>query len=69
MRYLLLACLIGMVLLAGLYLRRRKLSMAELILCGALIILVPLLGPYLVLLMQPGEEYPAASPIKKTQRA
>jgi hypothetical protein len=65
MRLLLLACLIGMALLAGGYLRRRQLTMFELLWCGALIILVPLLGPYLVMLMQPGE---AAAPSPKASK-
>lgn len=55
MRYLLTACLVGMALLAILYLRRRELSTLEHIACGLLILLLPLLGPFLVIWFQPGQ--------------
>lgn len=54
MRYLLAAFLIGMALLALLYLRRRDLTPTEIIGWGLLIILVPLLGPFLVIVLKPG---------------
>ena len=54
MRFLLLFCLLGMVLLAVLYLRGRRLSLAAYLGWGLLIILAPLLGPFLVILLHPG---------------
>ena len=54
MRLLLLLCLLGMLVLAGMFLRGRKLSMPAYLGWGLLSILVPLLGPFLVILMHPG---------------
>jgi uncharacterized membrane protein YukC len=54
MRILLLACLIGMAILAALFLRKRSLSIPAYLGWGLLIILVPLIGPFLVILLQPG---------------
>ena len=55
MRSLLLVCLVGMALLAILYLRGRSLTMSEFIGWGLLIVLLPFLGPFLVILLRPGE--------------
>ena len=55
MRLLLAVCLLGMALLAILSLRQRKLSMAAYIGWGLLAILVPFVGPFVVLLLHPGE--------------
>ena len=55
MRVLLFICLLGMTLLAAFYLRRRKLTFQEYLGWGLLIVLVPLLGPFLVLLAAPGK--------------
>jgi hypothetical protein len=54
MRFFLVFCLVGMAVLAALYLRGRTLSLFEYLSWG-LLLLVPLLGPFLVILMQPGE--------------
>ena len=54
MRFLLLICLLGMAILAGLYLRKRNLSYSAYLGWGLLIVLVPLLGPFLVIFMRPG---------------
>lgn len=54
MRVLLAACIVGMALLALLSMRRRNLTSAEIIGWGLLIILVPLLGPFLVIVIKPG---------------
>jgi len=53
MRALLVIGLAGMVLLAALYLRGRELSAYEYLAWG-LLLLVPLLGPFLVILSAPG---------------
>lgn len=54
MRILLAVCIVGMALLALLSMRRRNLTPAEIIGWGLLIILVPLLGPFLVIVLKPG---------------
>jgi len=54
MRFLLAASMVGIALLALLYLRRRVLTPAEYFGWGLLIVLVPFLGPFLVILMKPG---------------
>ena len=55
MRVLLLVGALGMALLAAFYLRRRELTIAEYIGWGLLALLLPLLGPFLVILYQPGK--------------
>lgn len=60
MRTLLIGCMAGMTLLAAFYLRRREMSTEAYVAWGLLALLVPLLGPFLVILNQPGrlrEEY------------
>jgi uncharacterized membrane protein len=58
MRMMLLACIAGMALLAAFYLRRRDLTTREYIAWGLLALLVPLLGPFLVILNHPGRLRP-----------
>jgi hypothetical protein len=55
MRALLVICVLGMALLAALYLRRREMTIAEYIGWGLLAVLLPLLGPFLVILYRPGK--------------
>ena len=62
MRIILLACLIGMAILAALFLRKRSLSIPAYLGWGLLIVLVPLVGPFLVILLQPGTKRSAAAP-------
>ena len=54
MRILLVLCLAGMALLAAFYLRGRKLTFTEYLGWGLLAILLPILGPFLVILSHPG---------------
>jgi len=54
MRLLLCICLIGIAILAAFFLRGRSLSLLAYLGWGALIILFPLIGPFLVVLIQPG---------------
>lgn len=54
MRLLLLLCLLGMAVLAVFYLRERRLTIFAYFGWGLLILLVPLLGPFLVILLEPG---------------
>lgn len=54
MRALLFLCLLGMALLAAFYLRQRNLSITEYVGWGLLIVLLPLIGPFLVILSTPG---------------
>jgi hypothetical protein len=56
MRALLVICVLGMALLAALYLRRREMTIAEYIGWGLLAVLLPLLGPFLVILYRPGKK-------------
>jgi ABC-type transport system involved in multi-copper enzyme maturation permease subunit len=56
MRVLLAICLLGIALLASFFLRQRKLTMVETLAWGMLILLVPLLGPFLVILVRPGSK-------------
>jgi hypothetical protein len=53
-RVLLIADILGMALLAFFYLRQRKLSISEYMQYGLLALLVPLLGPFLVIVLKPG---------------
>lgn len=55
MRSLLILGLFGMALLAAIYLSRRSLTLQEYLVWGLLILLVPLLGPFLAILFAPGK--------------
>lgn len=52
---LLIACMIGEAVLAALYLRTRSLSMSEYFGWALVIVLVPLLGPFLAIATRPGD--------------
>jgi hypothetical protein len=54
-RLLLVVGALCMAILAVLYLRRRELTITEYIGWGLLIVLLPLLGPFLVIFYQPGK--------------
>lgn len=58
MRAFLVAGLMAMALLAIVYLRQRRLSISEYLLWGLLAVLVPLLGPFLVIWSRPGLQSP-----------
>jgi hypothetical protein len=55
LRMMLVATLIGMALVAGLYLSRRQLRPLEYLGWSLLALLCPLLGPFLVILAKPGK--------------
>lgn len=55
LRALLAICIWSMAVLAAVYLQRRSLPVHQYICWGLLIILVPLLGPFLVVLYKPGK--------------
>jgi len=59
MRALLIACMAGMALLAAFYLRRREMSTLAYLAWGLLALLLPLLGPFLVILNHPGNLRPS----------
>ena len=61
MRLLLVLCLLGMAILAVLSLRQRKMPAAAYIGWGLLAVLLPLIGPFIVLLVRPGESRQAHS--------
>jgi hypothetical protein len=54
MRMLLLLSMLGMAVLAAFFLRGRSLSLREYIIWGALIVFLPLVGPFLVIVLRPG---------------
>ena len=56
MRFLLLVCMLSMVILAVFYLRQRKLTHLAYVLWGLIAILIPIIGPFIVIWMQPGKE-------------
>ena len=56
MRALLVLCILSMALLAAFYLRQRELSLSEYIGWGLVVVLLPLLGPFLVILSRPGAQ-------------
>lgn len=55
MRIFLLACLLGMLVLAAFYLQRRRMTLLEYVSWGLLAVLIPGLGPFLVILSAPGQ--------------
>lgn len=54
-RFSIFACMFGMVMLAVLFLRQRKLSTLGYLMWGLLALFIPILGPYLVIAARPGE--------------
>jgi hypothetical protein len=54
LRLLLLLGILGMALLAAFYLRRRELSWQAYLLWGLVALLIPVLGPFLVIASRPG---------------
>ena len=54
-QYLLIGCLVGMALLAAFYLRSRRLSPAGYLAWGLVALLIPAVGPFVVILMHPGK--------------
>jgi hypothetical protein len=54
MRLLLLICMLSMVVVAAFYLRQRKLNILEYAFWGLAAILVPILGPFFVIWLRPG---------------
>ncbi len=56
MRFILFAYLLGTALLAVLFLRRRTLSLAAYTFWGLFALLVPLVGPFTVLYLRPGQQ-------------
>ena len=61
MRAFLVTGLMAMALLALVYLRQRRLSTSEYLLWGLLAVMVPLLGPFLVIWSRPGQRSPGGS--------
>jgi hypothetical protein len=56
MRLLLIVCLLGLLLLAALYLRRKRLSRNAYLSWGLFALLVPLVGPFLAIFSRPGNK-------------
>ncbi len=55
MRLLLIGCMFSMTLLAAFYLRRRELSPMAYAAWGLFALIFPLVGPFLVIWLRPGE--------------
>jgi hypothetical protein len=53
-RVCLVLCLVGMALIAALYLRSRQLNWWEYLAWGLFALLIPILGPFLTILSRPG---------------
>jgi hypothetical protein len=62
-RVCLVVCMVGMALLAALYLRGRKLTWWEYLGWGLFALLIPILGPFLTILLRPGN--PRQFPLPK----
>jgi hypothetical protein len=58
----------AMALLAIFYLRRRELSTTAYLAWGLLAILLPLLGPFLVIAIRPGKLRSSSAPASETHR-
>ena len=65
MRLLLFFSMLGMAVLAAFFLRGRSLSLREYIIWGAVIVLLPLVGPFLAILLRPGHSRNHIKTIKR----
>ena len=64
MRFLLLVCMLTMVILAVFYLSRRKLTHLAYVLWGLVAILIPIIGPFMLIWMKPGKpQFQSETPI------
>ncbi|MCE1252391.1 MAG: hypothetical protein LWX83_02455 [Anaerolineae bacterium] len=64
---LLLGCA-GMAVMAFVYLRRRRLQWWQFILWETLAIILPVLGPFLVIVFKPGESYGSIQETRRQRR-
>ncbi len=55
-RLLIIGCMFSMTVLAVFYLRRRELSPMAFVAWGLLALILPVIGPFLVIWLQPGEK-------------
>jgi len=55
MRLLLFGCMLSMTMLAAFYLRRRELSPIAYTAWGLFALILPVIGPFLVIWLRPGE--------------
>ncbi len=55
LQVLLVGCLVGMALLAAFYLRGRRLSLAGYLAWGLVALLIPAIGPFIVIMARPGK--------------
>jgi hypothetical protein len=62
LRVSLVVCMLGMALIAALYLRGRKLTWWEYLAWGLFLLLVPIFGPFLTILYRPGSPRPVSLP-------
>ena len=62
LRLCLVLCLVGMAVIAALYLRGRKLTWWEYLAWGLFMLLVPIFGPFVTILYRPGSPRRATLP-------
>ena len=67
-RLLMSTCLLAMFILAIFYLRRRPLTWYQFAVWGLFALLVPGLGPFLVILARPGQTRPRAEVVRARRR-
>jgi hypothetical protein len=65
MQVFLILSVLGMALFAYLYLRRRELTFLEYLRWGLIIVLLPLVGPFLMILALPGKARKSHSHLNK----
>jgi hypothetical protein len=69
LQYLLVGCLAGMVLLAAFYLRGRRLPLIGYLAWGLVALLIPAIGPFIVILAHPGERREPGTGDQATRRS
>ena len=62
-RLLLVGCLLGLYILAMFSLHRRRLTLGQFIAWGLLALLVPALGPFMIILSKPGGQAQRLHPL------
>jgi hypothetical protein len=65
LQYLLVSCLVGMALLAAFYLRGRRLPLMGYLAWGLVALLIPAIGPFIVILCRPGESRRSRAEIRQ----
>ncbi len=61
MRFLLVLCILAMVMLSAFFLRQRRLAPLAYAAWGLCAILIPIVGPFIVIWMRPGQQIQSPS--------